>query len=90
VKKILPQNLNFYFPFSFQALLTCEHTETCQKLAQTLFYMVLSKRIPVLRKFSFKDMQKIPFEENHIQDPIRALSAHVLKNSGLGRNKILS
>jgi hypothetical protein len=40
---------------------------------QTQFFIALSKGIPVLRKFYFKNMQKIPFGEGHVQDPIPAL-----------------
>jgi hypothetical protein len=38
--------------------------------------MVLSTGIPVLRKFRFKSLQKIPFGEGHVQDPIPTLPGH--------------
>jgi hypothetical protein len=41
--------------------------------------MVLNTRIPVLRKFMLKNMQKIPFVEGQVQDPIPALPGHGLK-----------
>jgi hypothetical protein len=40
--------------------------------------MVLSKRIPVLRKFSFINMQTMSFG-GLVQDPIPALSGHSSK-----------
>jgi hypothetical protein len=36
--------------------------------------MVLSTEIPVLRKICFKNMQKIPFGEGQVQDPIPPLT----------------
>jgi hypothetical protein len=39
-------------------------------------FMVLSIGIPVLRKFWFKRLQKIPFEEGQVQDPIPTLPGH--------------
>jgi hypothetical protein len=44
--------------------------KTSKKLAKTQFLMVLSSDISVLRKFCFKNMQKIPFGEGQVQDPI--------------------
>jgi hypothetical protein len=38
--------------------------------------MVLSTEIPVLRKFKFKNLQKIPFGEVPVQALIRALPGH--------------
>jgi hypothetical protein len=38
--------------------------------------MVLKTGIPVLRKCLLKNMQKIPFGEAHVQDPIPALPGH--------------
>jgi hypothetical protein len=35
--------------------------------------MILSKKIPDLRKFSFINMKKISFGEGQVQDPILAL-----------------
>jgi hypothetical protein len=42
--------------------------------------MVLITRIPVLRKFMLKNLQKIPFGEGQVQDPIPALPGHGSKN----------
>jgi hypothetical protein len=60
----------------FQALSSWARAETCQKLVQTSFFMVLNKGIPVLKKFRFKNLQKILFEENQVQDPIPVLPGH--------------
>jgi hypothetical protein len=38
--------------------------------------MVLSTRITVLRKILLKKLQKTPFGEDHVQDPIPALPGH--------------
>jgi hypothetical protein len=38
--------------------------------------MILNTGIPVLRKFRFKNLQKIPFGEGQVQDPIPALPGH--------------
>jgi hypothetical protein len=38
--------------------------------------MLLNTEIPVLRKFMLKNMQKIPFGEGQVQDPIPALPGH--------------
>jgi hypothetical protein len=38
--------------------------------------MVLNTGIPVLRKFMLKNLQKIPFGEGHVLDPIPALPGH--------------
>jgi hypothetical protein len=38
--------------------------------------MVLNTGIPVLRKFMLNNMQKIPFGEGQVKDPIPALSGH--------------
>jgi hypothetical protein len=38
--------------------------------------MVLNTGIPVLRKFMLKNLQKIPFGEGQVQDPISALPGH--------------
>jgi hypothetical protein len=42
--------------------------------------MVLNTGIPVLRKFMLKNMQKIPFREGQVQDPIPVLPGHGSKN----------
>jgi hypothetical protein len=60
----------------FQALPSWAWAEICQKLVQIPFFMVFSTGIPVLRKFGFKNIQKIPFGEGHVQEPIPALSCH--------------
>jgi hypothetical protein len=57
----------------FQALPSWVRAETYQKLVQTPFSMVLSTKIPDLRKFSFINMKKISFGEGQVQDPIPAL-----------------
>jgi hypothetical protein len=49
-------------------------------LAQTPFFMVLNTGIPVLRKFMLKNLQKIPFGEGQVQDPIPALPGHGSNN----------
>jgi hypothetical protein len=56
-------------------------TKTGQKLVQTQFFMKLSTGIPVLRKFWFKTLQKIPFREGHVQDSSAALPGHGSKIS---------
>jgi hypothetical protein len=38
--------------------------------------MVLNTRIPVLRKFWFKNIQKTLFGEGQVQDPIPTLPGH--------------
>jgi hypothetical protein len=38
--------------------------------------MVLNTGIPVLRKCMLKNMQKIPFGEGQVQDPIPALPGY--------------
>jgi hypothetical protein len=38
--------------------------------------MELNTRVPVLRKFMLKNMQKIAFGEGKFQDPIPALPGH--------------
>jgi hypothetical protein len=38
--------------------------------------MVLNRGIPVKRKFMLKNLQKIPFGEDQVQDPILALPGH--------------
>jgi hypothetical protein len=38
--------------------------------------MALNTGIPVLRIFMLKNMQKIPFGEGLVQDPIPALPGH--------------
>jgi hypothetical protein len=43
----------------FQALPSWAWAETCQKLTQTTFFMVLSTGILVLRKCRFKNLQKV-------------------------------
>jgi hypothetical protein len=43
---------------------------------QTLFYIILNTGISVLRKFMLKNMQKIPFGEGQVQDPIPGLPGH--------------
>jgi hypothetical protein len=43
---------------------------------QTQFFLVLNTGIPVLRKFWFKNVQKIIFGEGQVQDPIPALPGH--------------
>jgi hypothetical protein len=43
---------------------------------QKPFFMVLNTGIPVLRKLMLKNMQKIPFEEGQVQNPIPALPGH--------------
>jgi hypothetical protein len=58
----------------FQALSSWARAKTFQKLVQTPFFMVLSTRIPVLRKFRSKNLQKILFGEGQVQDPIPAFS----------------
>jgi hypothetical protein len=45
--------------------------------------MVLNTGIPVLRKFLLKNMQKIPFGEDQVQDPIPALPDHGSKISAV-------
>jgi hypothetical protein len=45
--------------------------------------MVFNTGIPVLRKFMLKNMQKIPFGEGQIQDPIPALPGHGSKISAV-------
>jgi hypothetical protein len=60
----------------FQALPSRVRAEICQKLVQTPFFMVLNTGIPVLRKFWFKNLQKIIFGEGQVQDPIQALPGH--------------
>jgi hypothetical protein len=62
---------------SFQALPSWACAEISQKVVQTPFFMVLSTGIPGLRKFRFKNLLKIPFEEGQVQDP--ALPGHVSK-----------
>jgi hypothetical protein len=51
----------------FQALSTSEQAETCEKLVKTQFFMVLSTKIPVLRIFCVKNMQKNPFGEGQVK-----------------------
>jgi hypothetical protein len=41
--------------------------------------MVLNTEIPVLRKFWFKNLQKILFGEGQVQDPIPALPGYESK-----------
>jgi hypothetical protein len=41
--------------------------------------MVLNTGIPVMKKIMFKNLQKIPFGEGQVQDPIPALPGHGLK-----------
>jgi hypothetical protein len=68
--------MGIFYPWDwvyFQAFSSWTRAETCQKQVQTQFFIALSKGIPVLRKFYFKNMQKIPFGEGHVQDPIPAL-----------------
>jgi hypothetical protein len=60
----------------YQAPPSWMRAETCQKLRQTQFFIVLNIRIPVLRKFCFKNLHKIPFGEGQVQDPIPALPGH--------------
>jgi hypothetical protein len=60
----------------FQALPSWTWAKICQKLVQTSFFMVLNTRIPVLRKFWFKNLQKTLFGEGRVQDPIPALPGH--------------
>jgi hypothetical protein len=60
----------------FQALPTRVRAEICEKLVQTLFFMVLNTGIPDLRKFMLKNLQKNPFGEGQVQDPIPALPGH--------------
>jgi hypothetical protein len=62
--------------FYFQALPSWVRAEICQILVQTPFFMVLNTGIPVLRKFMLKNLQKIPFSEGQVQDPIPALPGH--------------
>jgi hypothetical protein len=38
--------------------------------------VVLNTGIPVLRKFILKNLQKIPFREGQVQDPIPAFPGH--------------
>jgi hypothetical protein len=38
--------------------------------------MVSNTGIPVLRKFWLKNLQKIPFGEGQVQDPISVLPGH--------------
>jgi hypothetical protein len=57
----------------FQALPSWVRTKTYQKLVQSPFFMILSTRIPDLRKFSFINMKKISFGEGQAQDKITAL-----------------
>jgi hypothetical protein len=63
----------------FQALPSRVRAETCEKLVQTPFFIVLNTGIPVLRKFMLKNMQKIPFGEGQVQDLIPALSCYESK-----------
>jgi hypothetical protein len=56
---------------------------------ETQFFMVLNTGFPVLRKFRFKNLQKVPFGEVQAQDPFPALSdtysfAYILIFSSLG------
>jgi hypothetical protein len=60
----------------FQTLPSRFRAEICEKLVQTPFFMVLNTGIPVLRNFMLKNMQKIPFEEGQVKDPIPALPGH--------------
>jgi hypothetical protein len=60
----------------FQALLSWAWTVIYQKLVQTPLFMVLNTGIPVLRKFMLKNLQKIPFGEGQVRDPIPALPGH--------------
>jgi hypothetical protein len=60
----------------FQALPSWAQAEICKKLVQTPLFMVLNTGIPVLRKFMLKNMQKIPFGEGQVKDPIPALPGH--------------
>jgi hypothetical protein len=69
----------------FLALPSWARAETCQKLVQTPFFIVLNTVILVLRKFCFKDIQKIPFGEGQVQDPIPALPGHGSKIPSLYR-----
>jgi hypothetical protein len=64
----------------FQALPSWARAEICKKLAQTPFFMVLHTDIPVLRKFMLKNLQKFPFGEGQVQNPIPALPGHGSKN----------
>jgi hypothetical protein len=57
-----------------------------QALAQTQFFMVLNKGIPVLRKFMLKNLQKIPFGEGQVQDPIPALPGHGFNRAHFFKN----
>jgi hypothetical protein len=43
---------------------------------QTPFFTVLNTGIPVFRKFLLKNLQKVPFGESQVQDPIPALPGH--------------
>jgi hypothetical protein len=43
---------------------------------EILRFAVLNTGIPVLRKCMLKNMQKIPFGEGQVQDPIPALPGH--------------
>jgi hypothetical protein len=43
---------------------------------ETPFFKVLSIGILVLRKFTYKNLQKIPFGEGQVQDPIPELPGH--------------
>jgi hypothetical protein len=60
----------------FQALPSWALAEICQILVQTPFFMVSNTGIPVLRKFMLKNLQKIPFGEGQVQNPIPALPGH--------------
>jgi hypothetical protein len=60
----------------FRALPSWARAEIYQKLVQTPFVMVLNTGISVLRKFWFKNLQKIIFGEGQVQDPIPALPGH--------------
>jgi hypothetical protein len=66
----------------FQALPSWARAEICKKLVQTPFFMVLNTGIPVLRKFILKNLQKIPFGDGQVQDPIPALPVHGSRQMG--------
>jgi hypothetical protein len=68
--------MSIFYPWDwvyFQVLPSWVRAETYQKQVQTQFFIPFNKGIPVLRKFYFQNMKKIPFEECHVQDPIPAL-----------------
>jgi hypothetical protein len=62
---------------SVQSTLTTTPTTVfCQKILQIQFFMSFSPGIPVLEKSMMKNLQKIPFGEGQVQDPIPALPGH--------------